>query len=35
MWLMVKFAKIGPSSLKTGRYHFEKQVAAPAYPAAE
>lgn len=35
MWLMVKFAKIGPSSLKTGRYHFEKQVAVPAYPAAE
>jgi cytochrome d ubiquinol oxidase subunit I len=35
MWLMVHFAKIGPSALKTGRYHFEKQIPAPAYPAAE
>jgi cytochrome d ubiquinol oxidase subunit I len=25
MYLMVKFARIGPSSLHTGRYHFEKQ----------
>ena len=25
MYLMVKFIKIGPSSLHTGRYHFEKQ----------
>ena len=25
MWLMVKFAKIGPSSLHTGRYHFEQE----------
>ncbi|MGI2148363.1 Cytochrome d ubiquinol oxidase subunit 1 [Shewanella baltica] len=24
MFLMFKFARIGPSSLKTGRYHFEK-----------
>ena len=26
MWLMIKFAKIGPSSLHTGRYHFEKEI---------
>lgn len=25
VYLMTKFAKQGPSSLKTGRYHFEKQ----------
>ncbi len=25
MWLMVRFARIGPSSLHTGRYHFETQ----------
>ncbi|MGI2259546.1 cytochrome ubiquinol oxidase subunit I [Shewanella sp. GXUN23E] len=24
IFLMVKFARLGPSSLKTGRYHFEK-----------
>ncbi len=24
MFLMFKFARLGPSSLKTGRYHFEK-----------
>lgn len=24
LFLMIKFARIGPSSLKTGRYHFEK-----------
>ena len=24
MYLMIKFAKWGPSSLHTGRYHFEK-----------
>lgn len=35
MWLMVKFVKQGPSSLKTGRYHFEKNTPQPAYPAAE
>lgn len=35
MWLMVKFVKKGPSSLKTGRYHFEKSEPQPAYPAAE
>lgn len=25
MWLMVRFGKKGPSSLGTGRYHFERQ----------
>ncbi|MEZ8142355.1 cytochrome d terminal oxidase subunit 1 [Enterovibrio norvegicus FF-33] len=25
VYLMVKFARLGPSSLKTGRYHFEQQ----------
>ncbi len=25
VWLMFKFARKGPSSLKTGRYHFEQQ----------
>ena len=31
VWLMVKFARLGPSSLGTGRYHFERGVlAAPA-----
>ncbi|MGL5605870.1 MAG: cytochrome ubiquinol oxidase subunit I, partial [Plesiomonas sp.] len=29
MYLMFKFARLGPSSLKTGRYHFE-QKSAPA-----
>ena len=24
LWLMFKFARLGPSSLHTGRYHFEK-----------
>ena len=24
MYLMIKFARLGPSSLHTGRYHFEK-----------
>ena len=31
MWLMIKFAKIGPSSLHTGRYHFEQETQ-PASP---
>lgn len=38
MWLMVKFVRKGPSSLKTGRYHFEqiaKNDPKPAYPAAD
>ncbi|SQD77329.1 cytochrome ubiquinol oxidase subunit I [Moritella yayanosii] len=26
MWLMIKFVKIGPSSLHTGRYHFEQEA---------
>jgi cytochrome d ubiquinol oxidase subunit I len=25
MYLMIKFARLGPSSLHTGKYHFEKQ----------
>lgn len=25
-WLMFKFARLGPSSLHTGRYHFEKET---------
>ena len=25
VFLMVKYARKGPSSLKTGRYHFEQQ----------
>ncbi|RJG48163.1 cytochrome ubiquinol oxidase subunit I [Motilimonas pumila] len=29
MWLMVKFARLGPSSLHTGRYHFEQDSAEP------
>ena len=27
LWLMIKFARLGPSSLHTGRYHFEQQQA--------
>ena len=27
MYLMIKFARLGPSSLHTGRYHFEQQPA--------
>ncbi|MBV1914277.1 MAG: cytochrome ubiquinol oxidase subunit I [Pseudomonadales bacterium] len=27
LWLMFKFARIGPSSLHTGKYHFEKLTA--------
>ena len=29
MYLMFKFARLGPSSLKTGRYHFEQSATAP------
>ncbi|WP_147196316.1 cytochrome ubiquinol oxidase subunit I [Pantoea sp. CCBC3-3-1] len=30
MYLMIKFARLGPSSLKTGRYHYEQStIAAP------
>ncbi|AYH05248.1 cytochrome ubiquinol oxidase subunit I [Pectobacterium parmentieri] len=36
LYLMFKFARLGPSSLKTGRYHFEQPTtpprAAPAKP---
>ncbi|MEY4475556.1 MAG: cytochrome d ubiquinol oxidase subunit 1 [Pseudomonadota bacterium] len=32
MYLMFKFARLGPSSLKTGRYHFE-QPTAPVHEA--
>ncbi|WP_311972009.1 cytochrome ubiquinol oxidase subunit I [Pseudomonas baltica] len=28
MYLMIKFARLGPSSLHTGRYHYEQDVAA-------
>ncbi|MCL6386691.1 cytochrome bd-I ubiquinol oxidase subunit CydA [Pectobacterium carotovorum subsp. carotovorum] len=28
MYLMFKFARLGPSSLRTGRYHFEQPIAA-------
>lgn len=32
MYLMIKFARLGPSSLHTGRYHFEQpQVVQPAH----
>jgi cytochrome d ubiquinol oxidase subunit I len=27
MYLMIKFARLGPSSLHTGRYHFERPAA--------
>jgi len=26
IWLMVKYSKLGPSSLGTGKYHFERQA---------
>jgi cytochrome d ubiquinol oxidase subunit I len=28
LFLMLKFIRIGPSSLKTGRYHFEQKESA-------
>ncbi|HCW47215.1 MAG TPA: cytochrome bd-I ubiquinol oxidase subunit CydA, partial [Erwiniaceae bacterium] len=28
MYLMFKFARLGPSSLKTGRYHYEQSTVA-------
>ena len=28
MYLMIKFSRLGPSSLHTGKYHFEKLEAA-------
>lgn len=27
VWLMIKYARLGPSTLHTGRYHFEQQQA--------
>jgi len=30
MYLMFKFARLGPSSLKSGRYHFEQTNAVEA-----
>lgn len=30
MYLMIKFSRLGPSSLHTGKYHFEKLAAAEA-----
>lgn len=33
IFLMVKFARLGPSSLGTGRYHFERGVVLHAAPA--
>ncbi|MCM2319031.1 MAG: cytochrome ubiquinol oxidase subunit I [Pseudomonas sp.] len=33
MYLMIKFARLGPSSLHTGRYHFERQAAAQSAQA--
>jgi cytochrome d ubiquinol oxidase subunit I len=32
MYLMFKFARLGPSSLKTGRYHFEQPVVTEPVP---
>ena len=33
LWLMFKFARLGPSSLHTGRYYHERHGAASAAPA--
>ena len=33
VYLMVKFARLGPSSLGTGRYHFERGMSPHAAPA--
>jgi cytochrome d ubiquinol oxidase subunit I len=35
MYLMIKFARLGPSSLHTGRYHFEKTESDKATPAKQ
>jgi len=35
VYLMLKFARLGPSSLHTGRYHFEQQGNTPAEAAAK
>jgi cytochrome d ubiquinol oxidase subunit I len=29
MYLMIKYIRLGPSSLHTGKYHFENQPPAP------
>ncbi|RUQ31852.1 MAG: cytochrome bd-I ubiquinol oxidase subunit CydA [Candidatus Competibacteraceae bacterium] len=34
LFLMIKYARLGPSSLGTGRYHFEGGAALTAQPAA-
>ncbi|MDD2769535.1 MAG: cytochrome ubiquinol oxidase subunit I [Methylococcus sp.] len=34
LYLMLKYVKLGPSSLYTGRYHFEQPAAALSNPAA-
>jgi cytochrome d ubiquinol oxidase subunit I len=34
LYLMVKYIRLGPSSLHTGKYHFETQTAAQATPAS-
>ncbi|WP_298439375.1 cytochrome ubiquinol oxidase subunit I [uncultured Ferrimonas sp.] len=34
MFLMFRFARLGPSSLKTGRYHFESGTTANTFDAA-
>ena len=31
LFLMFKYGRLGPSSLYTGRYHFEKEVKPPVY----
>ncbi|HAQ86983.1 MAG TPA: cytochrome bd-I ubiquinol oxidase subunit CydA, partial [Pseudomonas sp.] len=31
MFLMIRFARLGPSSLHTGRYHFELAPATPRH----
>lgn len=35
VYLMVKFARLGPSSLHTGRYYFEKPASGSAYLATQ
>ncbi len=34
MFLMIRFARLGPSSLKTGRYHFESKQDSTAFESA-
>ncbi|EIK94101.1 cytochrome bd ubiquinol oxidase subunit I [Pseudomonas sp. M47T1] len=35
MYLMIKFARLGPSSLHTGRYHFERDPAVASSPVLQ